>query len=148
MQKKTKTRDVVETASTGGDFKVFTAALAEAGLKEPLQEKGPYTVFAPTDQAFASVPRTQLDAYLKPENRESLRLLLRNHILFGKLKTDDLKRLKKTHTAKGEEIRISGRDEVSINRARILAPNIEASNGIVHGIDKVLMPRELNPSSH
>ena len=132
--------DIIETATKAGNFQVFTKALVDAGFKESLKDKGAYTVFAPTDDAFAKVPKAKLDDLLRPENRESLQLLLRNHIVLGKLMATELMRLDKTKTAKGEEMRIDSRDGLRIQDARILLPDLEASNGVLHGIDTVLMP--------
>lgn len=133
--------DIFERLTRAGDLRVFTKALTEAGLKESLQNQGPYTIFAPTDQAFAKVPSAKLDELLKPENRETLQLLLRNHIVPGKLMSSELMRLDKTRTAKGEEVRIDSRDGLRINDAKILLPDLEASNGVLHEIDAVLMPQ-------
>ena len=132
--------DIFETATKAGSFQIFTKALAEVGLKESLKEKGPYTVFAPTDQAFARLPAAKLDDLLKPENRETLQLLLSNHIVPGKLMASELMKLDKTWTTMGAEVRIESRPGLRINEASILLPDLEASNGVLHGIDTVLVP--------
>ena len=133
--------DIIETARKVGDFQVFTGAVVEAGLEQALKEMGPYTIFAPTDQAFAKVPKDKLDDLLRPENKERLQLLLRNHIVLGKLTASELKALDKTETAKGEELKIESRAGLWVNEAKVISPDLEASNGVLHGIDTVLMPQ-------
>ncbi len=130
--------DVMETAKKSGGFQIFTRAIASAGLEEALTEMGPYTIFAPTDQAFAKIPRNNLDDLLKPENKATLQLLLRNHIVPGKLVADELKTLDKTKTAQGENLEIDSRGGLWINEAKVVSPDLEASNGVIHGIDTVL----------
>lgn len=133
--------DVVDTAKKSGGYQVFTGAVAEAGLEETLKETGPYTIFAPTDQAFAKIPKRELDELLKPGNREQLRVMLRNHIVPGKLTASALKTLDQTRTAKGDELKVKSRDGLWINEAKVVAPDLQASNGVLHGIDTVLMPK-------
>src|SRR5687768_11318900 len=93
--------DVIETAKRSGGFGVFIGAVAEAGLEEALKDLGPYTIFAPTDQAFAKIPKNKMDELLKPENKERLQTLLRNHIVPGKLMANELKTLRETKSATG-----------------------------------------------
>lgn len=133
--------DIIETATRTGNFQALTTALLAAGLKDSLKGKGPYTIFAPTDQAFAKMPAAKLDALLSPENKETLQLLLRNHIVPGKLMARELMRLDKTKTVKGEELKIESRADLWVNEARVISPDLEASNGVLHGIDTVLMPQ-------
>ena|SRR5688572_24448345 len=133
--------DVIETAKKSGAFQVFTMAMAEAGLEETLKEMGPYTIFAPTDKAFAKIPKHELDDLLRPENKERLQLLLRNHIVPGKLAASELKTLDKTRTAQGQQLKIESRAGLWINEAKVVSPDLEASNGVLHGIDTVLMPQ-------
>ncbi len=133
--------DVIETAKRSGEFAVFTGALAEAGLEEALKDMGPYTIFAPTDQAFAKIPKNKLDDLLKPENRARLQTLLRNHIVPGKLTANELKTLSEAKSVKGEELKIESRDGLWINQARVVTLDLEASNGVLHGIDSVLIPQ-------
>lgn len=130
--------DVMETAKKSGGFQIFTRAIASAGLEEALKEMGPYTIFAPTDKAFAKIPKNNLDDLLKPENKATLQLLLRNHIVPGKLVADELKTLDKTKTAQGENLEIDARGGLWINEAQVVSPDLEASNGVIHGIDTVL----------
>jgi uncharacterized surface protein with fasciclin (FAS1) repeats len=132
--------DVIETARRSGGFLVFTGAVVDAGLADALREMGPYTVFAPTDKAFAKIPRNKLDDLLRPENLARLQLLLRNHIVPGKLRVSELKTLDKARTAQGLELKIESRAGLWINEAKVVSPDLEASNGVLHGIDTVLMP--------
>ncbi len=93
--------DIIETATKAGNFQVFTTALSDAGLKQALKDDGPFTIFAPTDEAFAKMTAGKLDSLLKPENRDQLQLVLRNHIVPGKLMSSELKNLGTTKTSLG-----------------------------------------------
>lgn len=136
-----KIGDIIQLATKAGYFKIFTKAIAETGLQETLKESGPFTVFAPTDQAFAKLPGSALEDLLRQENTEKLRSLLKNHIVSGKYTAADLDRLERAKTLKGEEIRLDGRAGLWINDAEVLIADIEASNGILHAIDTVLIPQ-------
>ncbi len=131
--------DVVETADQVGHFRVFLQALEAAGLKETLRESGPYTIFAPVDDAFVKMPKAKLEDLFKTENRGSLQSLLRNHIVAGNLLSTDLKRHDEIRSMKGEELRIESRAGLWINEAQVITPDLKASNGVIHGIDTVLM---------
>jgi uncharacterized surface protein with fasciclin (FAS1) repeats len=131
--------DVVETANQAGNYRVFLQALEAAGLKETLRETGPYTIFAPVDDAFLRVPKARLEYLFRTENRESLQLLLRKHIIPGNLLSSDLKRRDGIRSMKGEELRIESRMGLWINEAQVIIPDLKASNGVIHGIDTVLM---------
>lgn len=133
--------DIIETATKAGNFQVFTKALSDAGLKEPLKDKGLYTVFAPTDDAFARVPAGKLDDLLRPENKDALLSLLKNHIVLGKLKSNDLRNLDQTKNAQGEVLTIESRAGLWINEAKVISTDLEASNGVLHGIDTVILPQ-------
>jgi uncharacterized surface protein with fasciclin (FAS1) repeats len=133
--------DVVETAGQAGNFRVFLQALESAGLKETLKETGPYTILAPVDDAFVKMPKAKLEDLFKTENRESLQSLLRNHIVAGTLLSTDLKRQDEMRSMKGEELRIESRAGLWVNEAQVITPDLEASNGVLHGIDTVLMPQ-------
>lgn len=133
--------DVVETAKQAGNFRVFLQALEAADLKETLQQSGPYTILAPVDDAFVKMPKAKLEDLFKTENRESLQSMLRNHIIAGKLLSSDLKRYDETKTMKGEELRIESRAGLWVNEAQVITPDLKASNGVLHGIDTVLMPQ-------
>lgn len=132
--------DLIQTAKRAGSFQVFTRAVAEAGFEETLKMMGPYTLFAPTDQAFARYPKAEFERLLKPQNKESLQLLLRNHIVPRKLMVNDLKSLDRTVNATGEDLKIESRSGIWINDARIILADLEASNGVLHGIETVLTP--------
>ena len=132
--------DVVETANRAGTFRIFLRALEAVGLKETLQETGPYTILAVEDAAFLQMPQTKLHDLLKPENRESLRSLLKNHIIPGDLPTEELKRHDELRSVTGEQLRIEARAGLWVNEGRVIAPDLQASNGVVHGIDTLLMP--------
>jgi uncharacterized surface protein with fasciclin (FAS1) repeats len=131
--------NVVETATQAGHFRVFLQALKAAGLKETLRETGPYTILAPVDEAFVKIPKAKLEDLFKTANRESLRLLLRNHIVVGNLLSTDLQQHDEIRSMKGEELRIESRAGLWINEARVVTPDLKASNGVVHGLDTVLM---------
>lgn len=132
--------NIIEAAAKLGNFQVFTNLLNEARLEQSLRETGPYTVFAPTDEAFSRVPRTKLEDLRKPENRETLRLILSHHIVPAKLLVRDLKRLDSVKTTRGEELRIESRAGLWVNEAQVFSPDLEASNGVIHVIDTVLWP--------
>ncbi len=133
-----KNYDIMETATKAGNFQVFISALSDAGLKQALKDDGPFTILAPTDKAFAKVAVGKLDNLLEPENRDKLQMLLRNHIVPGKLMSSELKNLDTTKTAPGEDLKIESRAGLWINGARVVSPDLEASNGVLHGIDTVL----------
>jgi len=136
-----KIYDVVETANQAGSFRVFVQALVATGLKRTLQKHGPYTIFAPVDDAFVKMPQAKLKYLFKIENREFLKSVLRNHIIDGELLSTDLKRRDETLSIKDEELSIEARARLSVNEALVIAPDLKASNGILHGIDSVLMPQ-------
>jgi uncharacterized surface protein with fasciclin (FAS1) repeats len=133
--------DLVETANHAGNFRLFLQALEAAGLKDTLKETGPYTILAPVDDAFIKIPQTNLHDLFKSENRESLRSLLRNHIIAGDLPSRDLKRHDEIRSMNGEELRIESRAGLWANEAQVITPDLKASNGVLHGIDTVLMPQ-------
>lgn len=132
--------DIVDTAKSTGTFKTLTAALDAAGKTEMLKEKGPYTVFAPSDDAFAKLPKGTVEDLLKPENKAKLGQILAYHVLSGKVMAADVKTMK-AKTANGAEldIKVSG-DGVTVNDAKVVTPDVKASNGVIHVIDKVLLP--------
>ena len=133
--------DLVETANHAGNFRLFLQALEAAGLKDTLQETGPYTILAPVDDAFVKIPQTKLHDLFKSENRESLRSLLRNHIVAGDLQSRDLKSHDEIRSMNGEELRIESRAGLWANEAQVITPDLKASNGVLHGIDTVLRPQ-------
>lgn len=132
-------RDIVETAVAAGNFKTLARLLAEAGLVEVMKGPGPYTVFAPTDEAFAKVPKDVLDALARDKAR--LAQVLTYHVLTSKWTADDVKLVKTTGTAQGKpiDIAVSG-GSLTINGAKVVKADIDCTNGIIHVIDTVLMP--------
>lgn len=133
--------DLVETANHTGNFRIFLQALEAAGLKDTLKETGPYTILAPVDDAFIKLPQTKLHDLFKSENRDSLRSLLSNHIIAGNLPSRELKRHDELRSMNGEQLRIESRAGLWVNEAQVITPDVEASNGVIHGIHAVLMPQ-------
>ena len=132
--------DIIDTAKSAGKFKTLTAALDAAGKTEMLKEKGPYTVFAPSDDAFDKLPKGTVEDLLKPENKEKLGKILAYHVVSGKVMAADVKTMK-APTANGAEldIKVKG-DNVTVNDAKVVKTDVAASNGVIHVIDTVLMP--------
>lgn len=132
--------DIVATAKSTGTFKTLVAALDAAGKTKMLEEKGPYTVFAPTDEAFAALPKGTVENLLKPENKEKLGKILAYHVMKGEVMSKDVKTMM-APTANGAklDIKVKG-DNVMVNDAKIVQADVKASNGVIHVIDKVLMP--------
>ena len=134
--------NVFETTIKAGKFSTFEKALIASGLNETLKKEGPFTIFAPTDEAFANVPQDKLKALLQPANKESLTALLRYHVVPGKLMSSEIANFKTAKTLMGQELKIDGANGFRINSAaKVVNPDIPASNGIVHAIDAVLMPQ-------
>lgn len=133
--------DIVETALAAGQFKTLAAALGAAGLIDTLKGSGPFTVFAPTDAAFAALPAGTVDNLLRPENRDRLVAILTYHVVPGSLPAARVATLDQTATVNGDTIaiRASG-DGVTVNGARVVQADVAASNGVIHVIDAVLMP--------
>ncbi|ANC79356.1 Nex18 symbiotically induced protein [Fictibacillus phosphorivorans] len=132
-------KDIVQTATDAGDFKVLVAALQKAGLVETLKGAGPYTVFAPTDQAFGKLLKDLNITAEELLNREDLKNILLYHVVPGKVLSSDLKNGMKVKTLAGKEVTIS-LNPVKINNATVVTPDIETSNGVIHVIDTVLLP--------
>ena len=133
-------RDIVDTATAAGDFTTLTKLLQRAGLVDALKQPGPYTVFAPTDAAFAKVPKHKLDALQK--NKKKLRSVLLYHVVGKKLAAAQVANRKRAKTLNGKKIRFRVRDsKVYVNRARVTTADVGASNGVIHGINRVLLPR-------
>lgn len=133
--------DIVETALAAGQFKTLAAALDAAGLVDTLKGSGPFTVFAPTDAAFAALPAGTVDELLKPENRDRLVAILTYHVVAGSLPAARVATMDQAATVNGEsiDIRASG-DGVTVDGARVVKADVAASNGVIHVIDAVLMP--------
>ncbi|MGI3170097.1 fasciclin domain-containing protein [Pseudooceanicola sp. C21-150M6] len=134
-------KDIVETATEAGDFATLLAAAEAAGLVDTLKGDGPYTVFAPTDEAFAALPEGTVDSLLMPENKDQLTEILTYHVVPGKVMSTDLSDGMMAATVEGEDITVSLGDSVMVNEATVVMPDVEASNGVIHVIDGVLMPK-------
>ncbi len=141
--KKAPKADIVDTAISAGSFTTLIAAVQAAGLEETLRSDGPFTVFAPTDDAFAKLPDGTVANLLKPENKESLVAILTYHVLSGKVKSKDIagKELS-VATVQGSEVAIDARDGVKVGGANVIQADIYTSNGVIHVIDTVMMPSD------
>lgn len=134
-------KDIVETAVAAGQFKTLAAALGAAGLVNTLKGPGPFTVFAPTDAAFAKLPEGTVATLLKPENKAALTAILTYHVVAGKVMAADVVKLAKARTVNGADVTITvSNGTVMINNATVTAADIVASNGVIHVIDTVLLP--------
>ena len=135
--------DIVETAVSNGSFKTLTAALQAAGLVETLKGKGPYTVFAPTDEAFKKLPAGTVETLLKPENKAQLQKVLTYHVVSGNVMSGDLKgKTTNAKTVEGSAVRIdAGGNAVKVDDAVVTQADVSASNGVIHVIDRVIMPK-------
>jgi len=134
-------KDIVDTAVAAGSFKTLAAALTAAGLVETLKGEGPFTVFAPTDAAFAKLPAGTVESLLLPENKEKLIAILTYHVVSGKVLASDVVNLKSAKTVNGKEAMIKASDKgVMVDAAKVTATDIEASNGVIHVIDSVILP--------
>ena len=135
--------DIVETAVSNGSFKTLTAALQAAGLVETLKGKGPYTVFAPTDEAFKKLPAGTVETLLKPENKAQLQKVLTYHVVSGNVMSGDLKgKTTNAKTVEGSAVRIDASgNAVKVDDAVVTQADVSASNGIIHVIDRVIMPK-------
>ena len=134
--------DIVDTAVKAGSFKTLAAALKAAGLVETLKGKGPFTVFAPTDEAFAKLPAGTVETLLKPENKDKLVAILTYHVVAGNVNAADVVKLKSAETVLGQTVAIDAKDGVKINNAKVVKADIACGNGVIHVIDTVLLPRE------
>jgi uncharacterized surface protein with fasciclin (FAS1) repeats len=132
-------KDIVDTAVAAGSFKTLATALQAAGLVETLKGAGPFTVFAPTDEAFAKIPKADLEALLK--NKEQLTKVLTYHVVAGKVMAADVVKLKDAKTVQGQMIKIDASSGVKINGAKVIKADVAASNGVIHVIDSVILPQ-------
>ena len=130
--------DIVDTAVGAGNFKTLAAALTAAGLIDTLKGKGPFTVFAPTDAAFAKVPKADLDALLA--NKAKLTSVLTYHVVAGKVMAADVK-AGKVKTVQGSDLTVTTAGGVMVDQAKVTATDIVADNGVIHVIDTVIMPK-------
>jgi uncharacterized surface protein with fasciclin (FAS1) repeats len=132
-------KDIVDTAVGAGQFKTLVKLVQEAGLVDALRGEGPFTVFAPTDEAFAKLPKKQVDALLK--DKEALRRVLLYHVVQGKVMASDVTKMRSAKTLQGQNINIRVRNNtVQINDAKVVRADIVCSNGVIHVIDKVILP--------
>jgi uncharacterized surface protein with fasciclin (FAS1) repeats len=132
-------KDIVDTAVAAGSFKTLAKLLTDAELIDVMKAPGPYTVFAPTDEAFAKVPKDVLDGLAK--DKAKLQEVLKYHVLTSKWTTDDIKLVKQTGTVQGKAVSFgTSGATMTVNGAKIVKPNVDCSNGMVHVIDAVLLP--------
>jgi uncharacterized surface protein with fasciclin (FAS1) repeats len=134
-------KDIVDVAAGAGQFNTLVAAAKAAGLVETLKGKGPYTVFAPTDEAFAKLPKGTVESLLKPENKKKLASILTYHVVPGKILAKDISGKKTSvRTVEGRKLSVNATKGVRINEAKVVSADVEASNGVIHVVDKVLLP--------
>ncbi len=133
--------NIVEIASGNKDFTTLVAAVVAAGLAETLSGDGPFTVFAPTNEAFAKLPAGTVEELIKPENKEKLAAILTYHVVAGKALSSDLSDGQLIKTVNGQEVKVSVGDNVKVDEAVVTTPDLEASNGVIHVIDSVIMPK-------
>ncbi|MCL9775774.1 fasciclin domain-containing protein [Vibrio methylphosphonaticus] len=135
-------KDIVDVAADNGSFNTLVAAVKAAGLVETLKGDGPFTVFAPTDEAFAKLPAGTVDMLLMPENKDKLVAILTYHVVPGKVMAADVVKLDSAATVEGQmvTIKVDG-GSVMVDQANVVATDVAASNGVIHVIDAVLMPK-------
>lgn len=139
--KPSASNDIVDTAAQAGSFKTLAAALQAAGLVDTLKSSGPFTVFAPTDEAFAKLPAGTVESLLKPENKAKLTAVLTYHVVSGNVKAADVVKLRAAETVQGQSLAINAQSGVQINDAQVVKADILCSNGVIHVIDTVLLPK-------
>lgn len=133
--------DLVDTAVSAGSFSTLATALQTAGLVETLKGEGPFTVFAPTDEAFAKLPEGTVASLLKPENRDQLVSILTYHVVPGKVEANQVVNLDSASSVEGSKLQIKTKDNtVYVDKATVLKTDVRASNGVIHVIDSVLIP--------
>ncbi|RBW62874.1 fasciclin domain-containing protein [Phaeobacter gallaeciensis] len=134
-------KDIVDTAIDAGSFTTLVAAVQAAGLVETLKGEGPFTVFAPTDDAFAALPEGTVETLLKPENKDQLVSILTYHVIAGKVMSGDLSNNLMATTVQGGDVKIMTEGGVTVNGSIVTAADIETSNGVIHVIDAVILPK-------
>ncbi len=135
-------KDIVDTAVGAGSFKTLVAAVQATGLVDTLKGKGPFTVFAPTDEAFAKLPKGTVEDLLKPENKAKLVAVLTYHVVPGKVMAADVVKLKEAKTVQGQSVKIVVEGgKVKVDAANVVKTDIETSNGVIHVIDAVILPK-------
>ena len=138
LQIVTKMADIVDTAVGAGSFNTLVAAVQAAGLVDTLKSPGPFTVFAPTDEAFAKLPEGTVDSLLK--DIPQLTKILTYHVVSGKVLSSDVVKLDKATTVEGSDVKIDASNGVKVNDSTVVTPDVEADNGVIHVIDSVLLP--------
>jgi uncharacterized surface protein with fasciclin (FAS1) repeats len=134
-------KDIVDTAAGAGQFKTLVAAVEAAGLVDTLKGDGPFTVFAPTDEAFAKLPDGTVDDLLKPENKDKLIAILTYHVVPGKIMSGDISgKSTEVKTVQGDMLSVDATNGVKVDEAKVVKADIDASNGVIHVIDTVVMP--------
>jgi uncharacterized surface protein with fasciclin (FAS1) repeats len=133
------TKDIVETAAAAGNFKTLATALQAAGLVDTLKGPGPFTVFAPTDEAFAKIPKADLQALLA--DKAKLTKVLTYHVVPGRVMAADVAKLKEAKTVEGQAVKIDTSSGVKVDGANVIKADVAASNGVIHVIDSVILPR-------
>ncbi len=142
LQAEEKEKDIVDTAVGAKSFKTLVAAVKAAGLVETLKGKGPFTVFAPTDEAFAKLPEGTVKDLLKPENKDKLVKILTYHVVAGKVMAADVVKLSEAKTVEGSKVTIKVMDgKVKVDGANVVKTDISCSNGVIHVIDAVIIPK-------
>ncbi|MEZ8101186.1 fasciclin domain-containing protein [Vibrio bivalvicida] len=137
-----KKADIVDVAVENGSFNTLVAAVKAADLVEVLKGKGPFTVFAPTDEAFAKLPEGTVESLLKPENKDKLVAVLTYHVVPGKVMATDVVKLDKAKTVQGQEVMIKIMNgKVMVDNANVVVTDVAASNGVIHVIDQVILPK-------
>jgi len=132
-------KDIVDTAVAAGEFKTLAAALQAAGLVDTLKGQGPFTVFAPTDAAFAKIPKADLDALIK--DKAKLTKVLTYHVVAGKVLASDVAKLSQAKTVEGQSVKFDTSSGVKVDGASVVKADIQCSNGVIHVIDSVILPR-------
>ena len=136
------THDIVDTAVAAGSFKTLVAAVTAAGLVDTLKSAGPFTVFAPSDDAFAKLPAGTVDDLVKPENKDKLTAILTLHVMAGKVMAADVAGKTLTPASvNGEALHVDGTNGVTVNGAKVVSADIDCTNGVIHVIDTVLLPK-------
>ncbi|MDH5910886.1 fasciclin domain-containing protein [Vibrio splendidus] len=135
-------KDIVDVAAENGSFNTLVAAVKAADLVDTLKGEGPFTVLAPSDEAFAALPEGTVDMLLKPENKDKLVAVLTYHVIPGKIMAAEVMKLNSAVTVQGSAVMIAIDDgNVMIDNAKVIMPDVEASNGVIHVIDAVLLPK-------
>ncbi|MGE0825967.1 MAG: fasciclin domain-containing protein [Candidatus Binatia bacterium] len=140
---KSAKKDIVDTAVAAGSFTTLVSAVKAADLVETLKGDGPFTVFAPTDEAFAKLPKETLENLLKPENKAKLQAILTYHVVPGKVMAADVVKMDSAKTVNGQALTIAANNgSVMVDGAKVTSTDIESSNGVIHVIDTVVLPQE------